>query len=146
MAIDTANKRASALGVNNPSARGWRFFPGGSGLATPTGRQQAALAYIGILASAPILAQLVNATWWYLQMALDKYNNGVAIVPSDAASANFPICSGIYVGGAGVVPVVFANGNVVNFTAVAGEILPVGAVRVNAANLTASLLVALYAV
>lgn len=54
-------------------------------------------------------------------------------------------CDGIYVGGAGIVPVVFPNGEVVNFTAVAGEILPVQAIRINSTNRTSTLEVALYA-
>lgn len=50
----------------------------------------------------------------------------------------------IYVGGAGIVPVVQQDGTVVNMTAPAGATLPVAAIRVNSTDLTASLLVALY--
>lgn len=82
-------------------------------------------------------------------ITIPQYTKAVAITADDAV--NFPaqgtsdrLCSAIYVGGAGVVPVVFQDGTVVNFTCIAGQILPVKAKRVNATGLTASLLVALY--
>lgn len=68
-----------------------------------------------------------------------------SFTPVGGAAANNIACDAIYVGGAGVVAVVFADGSVVNFTCVAGEILPVMAIRVNSTNTTATLLVALYA-
>lgn len=79
-------------------------------------------------------------------MTVTQYNKGVVITKSD--TANFPdgLCDAIYVGGAGVVPVVFEDGSVVNFTAVAGEILPLRAKRVNSTNCTSTLWVALYRV
>jgi len=79
-----------------------------------------------------------------------NYTGAKAIVPSDAndlaayGAANANLCDAIYVGGAGVVAVVFQDGTVVNFTCVAGEVLPVRARRVNATNTTATLMVALY--
>lgn len=86
---------------------------------------------------------------------MTRYNKGVAITASDTVNFvaagkgpmgdSFP-CDAIYVGGAGVVPVVFQDGTVVNFTCVAGQVLPVAAKRVNSTNLTATLLVALYQV
>lgn len=82
--------------------------------------------------------------------SLQPYKFGAAITKSDSVNlapvgANrIGLCDAIYVGGAGVVPVVFPDGSVVNFTAVAGEILPVQAMRVNDTNCTASLMVALY--
>jgi len=62
------------------------------------------------------------------------------------ASTNFPggECEGIWVGGAGIVQVVRPDGTVVPFTAVAGSVIPVRAIRVNAVSTTATLLVALY--
>lgn len=74
-----------------------------------------------------------------LQQAAER---GIAITPSD--TVGFGRCEWIFVGGAGVVPVVFDNGSVANFTCVAGQRLDVKAIRVNSANLTASLLVAMY--
>jgi hypothetical protein len=53
-------------------------------------------------------------------------------------------CEGIWVGGAGVLQVVRPDGTAVAFTAVAGSVLPVRAIRVNAVATTATLLVALY--
>ena len=79
------------------------------------------------------------------------FNKAVAITPSD--TVNFVqqgvtdlLTSGIYVGGAGVVAVVFQDGSVVNFTCIAGQILPVRAKRINSTNTTGTLLVALYSV
>ena len=81
-------------------------------------------------------------------MAIAVYNHATSIVPSDSTNIVYPVgrrhTDAIYVGGAGIVPVVFPNDTVVEFTAVAGEILPVAAKRVNNTNLTASLLKALY--
>lgn len=84
-------------------------------------------------------------------IANPQFTKGVAITASDtvdllAQGTSDKLTSAIYVGGAGVVPVVFQDNSVVNFTCIAGQILPVKARRVNATNLTASLLVALYAV
>lgn len=72
------------------------------------------------------------------------YNEYVAITPSD--TVNFPrgLCSGIYVGGAGIVVAVQEDGDLVNFTAVAGGVIPIRAKRVNNTDTTATLMVALY--
>lgn len=72
------------------------------------------------------------------------YNKSVAITPSDTVDFAGGLTTGIYVGGAGVVAVVFQDDSVVNFTCVAGQILPVRAKRVNNTSTTATLLVALY--
>jgi hypothetical protein len=84
-------------------------------------------------------------------IANQQYNKAVAITPSD--SVNFiaqgtsdNLCSAIYVGGAGVVVVVFQDGSTANFTCVAGQILPVRAKRVNSTSTTATLMLALYSV
>ena len=78
-----------------------------------------------------------------------QYNKGVAITKSD--SANFGpngtpdgCCSAIYVGGAGIVVVVFQDDSTASFTCIAGQILPVKAKRVNSTNTTATLMIALY--
>lgn len=79
-------------------------------------------------------------------MSFKPYNKGVSITKSD--TDNFPDvdgpCASIFVGGAGVVVVVFENDSTASFTCVAGEILPVKAKRVNSTNTTATLMVALY--
>jgi len=89
------------------------------------------------------------------QQVQQNYNWGVLISKNDtinidgstySATATVPPkpCDAIYVGGAGIVAVVWQDGTVLNFTAVAGEILPVQAIRVNSANTTATLMNALY--
>jgi hypothetical protein len=77
-----------------------------------------------------------------------NYTYAVAISKSD--TANFlPVgtqtfCDAIFVGGAGIVVAVLPDGSAVNFTCVAGEILPITAIRVNSTTTTATLMVALY--
>lgn len=68
--------------------------------------------------------------------------DGSTYVVTNAASP----CEAIYVGGAGVVVVVFQDGSTASFTCIAGQILPVRAIRVNASNTTATLMLALYGV
>ena len=66
-----------------------------------------------------------------------------AITTSD--TVGFPQCRGIYVGVTGNVVAVTSAGVAVTFIgAVAGSVIPVQAVRVNATSTTASSLVALY--
>lgn len=85
---------------------------------------------------------------------LNPYNRAVAITKSDtvnfipgvAQSGGYPTCEAIFVGGAGVVAAVFQDLTVVNFTAAAGELLPIRCIRVNSANTTATDMVALYRV
>jgi hypothetical protein len=85
------------------------------------------------------------------------FNYGVTITPSDtvnfdgttfdAASPTKALpCQAIYVGGAGIVVAVWENGHTCNFTAVAGEILPIKAIRVNSTTTTATLMKAMYAI
>ena len=68
----------------------------------------------------------------------------LSVTPSD--SVNLPAgCRGLFVGGAGNLSLVGADGTAVTFTGVtAGTTLPVGPVRVNSTNTTATLIVALY--
>lgn len=88
-------------------------------------------------------------------MANDYYPRFAAITKSDtvnydgstyaanAATKAVPAAA-IYVGGAGIVVAVGEDGQAVNFTAVAGEILPIKTIRVNSTTTTATLMVALY--
>lgn len=79
-----------------------------------------------------------------------SYNKAVAITKNDSANiiptTPVKLTDAVYVGGAGVVPAVFQDDSVVNFTAVAGEILPIKIKRVNETNCTATLMVALFQV
>ena len=73
------------------------------------------------------------------------YNKLSAITKSD--TVDFPLGppDAIYVGGAGVVALVFQDGTIVNVTAVAGSFLPFGLVkRVNSTDTTATVMVACY--
>lgn len=73
------------------------------------------------------------------------FSDALAITPSD--SADLPrLTDAIWVGGAGIVVGVLQNGKTVNFTCVAGQLLPIRVKRVNATSTTATLLVALYQV
>lgn len=83
------------------------------------------------------------------------YNKAQAITKSDtvnfdgstysATPVTKPIpADAIYVGGAGIVVAVFEDGSTANFTAVAGQILPLKCIRVNSTTTTATLMVALY--
>jgi len=78
------------------------------------------------------------------------YNRAVPIVKSDTVNivdpARDPLPDAIYVGGAGVVAAVFQDNSVVEFTAAAGEILPIRIKRVNSTNTTATLMDALFLV
>lgn len=85
------------------------------------------------------------------------YNRSIPITPSDtinydrstfsanAATKAIP-ADAVYVGGAGTVTVVYENGQTDQFTAVAGEILPIRSIRINATGTAATLLAAMYAV
>lgn len=85
-------------------------------------------------------------------MALSNpYNVAAAITPSDTVdislNTSLPASTdAIFVGGAGIVAAVMANGSgsVVNFTCPSGCLLPIKAKRVNSTNTTATLMVALY--
>lgn len=91
------------------------------------------------------------------QTQTQPYNKSIAITKSDtvnydgstysatAATKAIP-AEGIYVGGAGIVVAVFEDGSSCNFTAVAGEVLPLKTIRVNSTTTTATLMVALYTV
>ncbi len=101
----------------------------------------------------PTPGDLAAVLQWWTSM-WNPYTDAVAITKSDtdnfipgvAQSGGHPTCEAIYVGGAGIVAAVFQNGRVVNFTAAAGEILPIRCIRVNSTDTTATLMVALYSV
>ena len=55
------------------------------------------------------------------------------------------MCRAIWVGGAGNITAIMANGDVVLFSGItAGTLLPIRATRVNSTGTTATLLIALY--
>ncbi len=79
------------------------------------------------------------------------YNKSVDITKSDTVDIYPFLASGrltdaVYVGGAGIVVGIDQSGNANNYTAVAGEILPIAVRRVNSGTTTATLMVALYQV
>lgn len=79
------------------------------------------------------------------------YNKHVAITTSDTVDiepfqASGRLTDAVYVGGAGIVVAVDQSGNTAQFTAVAGEILPIAVRRVNSTTTTATLMVGLYQV
>lgn len=85
------------------------------------------------------------------------YNRAIAITKSDtvnfdgstysANAATKPLpADAIYVGAAGIVVAVFEDGSTAQFTAIAGQILPLKCIRVNSTTTTATLMVALYLV
>ena len=68
-----------------------------------------------------------------------------AITPSDSTALPDGPCVAIYVGGAGDMVVVDADGTATTFTGVlAGCVYPIRAVRINSTSTTATNLVALY--
>ena len=76
---------------------------------------------------------------------LDSPANGGEAVTPHASTNLAQVSRGIYVGGAGDVAAVMASGAVLVFSAVpAGTLLPIRAVRINAVNTTATLMLALY--
>lgn len=85
---------------------------------------------------------------------IQQQNYGIAVAITTSNTINFDgttfvagakarPCEAIFVGGAGIVVAVMQDGSTVNFTCVAGEILPIKAIRVNVTNTTASLMVEL---
>jgi len=97
------------------------------------------------------------------QIQSQPYNRSVAITKSDTVNYDGTTVSttgtyqttgntkplpadAIYVGGAGIVVAVYENGQTDQFTAVAGEILPIRTIRVNSTTTTATLMAALYTV
>lgn len=145
MAIDSASKRRSVASVMR-----WGKGPG----VTPDVNQpvawriQVGRSYSGFVPveelqpSEGLINQWLN--WW--TMSQSPYNKSRAITKSDTVDFVEGPCDAIYVGGAGIVVVVHEDNNTSQFTAVAGEILPVKAKRVNSTSTTATLMLALYQV
>jgi len=81
-------------------------------------------------------------------MQIQPFNKAQAITTSDTVNIRKDdrLTDAVFVGGAGIVVAIFQDDSAVNFTAVAGEILPLAVKRVNAGTTTATLLVALYQV
>src|SRR5258706_14181774 len=91
------------------------------------------------------------------------FNRSLTVTPSDTVNYDGTVVSttgtyqtsgntkpipadGLYVGGAGTVTVVYENGQTNQYTAVAGEILPIRTIRVNSTGTAATLMLALYTV
>lgn len=75
-------------------------------------------------------------------MLYPPYNRAAVITKSD--TVDLPVkADAVYVGGAGIVAAVLEDGSIVEFTAVAGQIIPIKVKRVNSTNTTATLMVAL---
>lgn len=73
----------------------------------------------------------------------DQAAGGAAVTPSDTVGFGFT-SFGLYVGGAGNVVAVMANGETLTFNGVtAGTLLPIQVTRVNATSTTATNIVAL---
>ena len=81
-----------------------------------------------------------------------RYNRWIPITKSDTINfdasvsttgANVLTCDAIYVGGAGIVVAVAQDGSTAQFTAVAGALIPIAAIRVNSTTTTATLMIAL---
>lgn len=81
-------------------------------------------------------------------MQITPFNQALAITKSDTVNirADARLTDAVYVGGAGIVVAVFQDDSTAQFTAVAGEILPIAIKRVNSTTTTATLMVALYQV
>lgn len=92
-----------------------------------------------------------------------SYNRSVPITKSDTVNFDGTVvsttgtfqtsgntkpipCEAIFIGGAGIVVAVYENGQTDQFTCVAGELLPVKAIRVNSTTTTATLMAAMYTV
>lgn len=78
------------------------------------------------------------------------YRSAVTVTKSDTVNhsglAGGPkvIADALWVGGAGIVALVLIDGTVVNITCVAGSLLPVRSIRVNATDTTATVMTALF--
>lgn len=71
-------------------------------------------------------------------------SNAVAVTPHDSTNLS-DVCRALYIGTAGNMAVVTADGATVLFSNVpAGSIIPIAVSRVNSTNTTASAIVALY--
>lgn len=71
------------------------------------------------------------------------FKNAIAITPHDTTLIAQQVAS-IYVAGAGTITVLTANNQVVQFTAVAGGVIPIQIKRVNATGTAATGIVGLW--
>jgi hypothetical protein len=81
------------------------------------------------------------------QQVLQGFNYAIPITPSDTLNSpqkNNRYPDALWVGGAGIVVAVQPDGSTVNFTVVAGTLLPFVCTRVNAATTTATLILGLW--
>jgi hypothetical protein len=81
------------------------------------------------------------------QQVIHNYNYALALVPSDTVNSpqkNNRAPDALWVGGAGIVAAVLGDGNVAQFTVVAGTLLPFSCPRVNASVTTATLILGLW--
>lgn len=76
----------------------------------------------------------------------DTVNFDGSLQSAVAAGNKAVPCDAIFVGGAGIVVVVFEDGSTGQFTCAVGQILPVKAIRVNSTTTAATLMQALYTV
>jgi hypothetical protein len=85
---------------------------------------------------------------------IQRYNRWQTIVPSDTVNISVALGIGendiptdaIWCGTAGTVTAVMQSGQAVQFTVVAGTLLPIAAIRVNLTGTAATLMVALFQV
>lgn len=86
----------------------------------------------------------ISGSYTYATLIAKSDTVDQAQVGSCTAAGGVPVFDAVYVGGAGIVALVLPDNTVLNFTAVAGEVIPVRGRRVNNANTTATLMNALY--
>jgi hypothetical protein len=93
------------------------------------------------------------------QLQTQPYNKAVLVTKSDTINQDGSLDStlvgtvnraipweALYVGGAGIVVIVLEDHTTQQFTAVAGQILPIKGIRVNSGTTSATLMEALYTV
>jgi len=88
---------------------------------------------------------VTDRNWNFQKHYLGPGYKFVAITKSDDAADDIPLTRKVYVGGAGNVVAVDADGNAVTFTAVAaGTMLDIAVRRINSTSTTATAMVAIY--
>lgn len=88
---------------------------------------------------------VTDALWNFQKNFLGPGTKFAAITKSDDAADDIPLTRAVYVGGAGNVVAVDADGTATTFTAVAaGTTLNIRVCRINSTNTTATAMVAIY--
>lgn len=88
---------------------------------------------------------VTDALWNFQKHFLGSGLKFAAITPSDDAANDIAMTRAVYVGGAGNMVAVDADGTATTFTAVpAGTTLPIRVRRINNTNTTATAMVAIY--